>query len=100
MFVHAVYFSLRDDLSATQKRQFDDGLESLCHIDGVRHAYIGVPAATNRPVIDRGYSRALTLIFDDEAGHDAYQDDPVHDRFRKECSSFWTGVRIFDSIDP
>jgi hypothetical protein len=27
-----------------------------------------------------------------------YQEHPVHDRFRKDCSSFWTKVRIFDSV--
>lgn len=99
MFVHAVYFWLRDDLTSAQKRQFEDGLESLRHIEGVRHACIGVPAATDRPVIERSYSRALTLIFDDEAGHDAYQVAPVHDRFRKDCGSLWKSIRIFDSVE-
>ena len=99
MFVHAVYFWLRNDLTPAQRRQFEDGVESLRHIDGVRNSYLGVPASTDRPVIERGYSRALILIFDDEAAHDRYQDDPVHDRFRKNCGSFWTSVRIFDSID-
>jgi hypothetical protein len=98
MFVHAVYFWLRNDLTPAQRRQFEEGLESLRHIEGVRYGFIGAPAATDRPVIERGYSRALTLIFDDQAAHDAYQDDPVHDRFRKECGGFWTTVRIFDSV--
>jgi hypothetical protein len=37
------------------------------------------------------------LVFADQAAHDAYQKDPVHDRFRNACGSFWTNVRIFDS---
>jgi hypothetical protein len=98
MFVHAVYFWLRDDLTPAQQAQVDAGLRSLRAIEHVRRGYIGVPAPTDRPVIERGYSRALVLVFADEAAHDAYQAHPVHDRFREECGGFWTTVRIFDSV--
>lgn len=98
MFVHAVYFWLRDDLTPDERTRYEAGLRSLAAIEGVRAAYIGSPAPTDRPVIERGYSRALVLVFDDEAAHDAYQVHPVHDRFRAECGGFWTAVRIFDSV--
>ena len=98
MFVHAVYFWLRKDLTDAQLEQYAAGLESLRRIEGVRAGYIGVPAPTDRSVIERGYSRALILVFGDQAAHDAYQDHPVHDRFREECGTFWTAVRIFDSV--
>ena len=98
MFVHAVYFWLRDDLTAAEVQRFDAGVRSLRKIDGVRHGYIGVPAPTDRPVIERGYSRALVLVFDDQRAHDAYQVHPVHDTFRTECGSFWKTVRIYDSV--
>lgn len=98
MFVHAVYFWLRNDLTSAQEQQFDAGLRSLRGIPGVSHGYIGVPAPTDRPVIERGYTRALVLVFPDQATHDAYQVHPVHDTFRKECSDFYTTVRIFDSV--
>ena len=98
MFVHAVYFWLREDLTPAQEEQFARGLDALRAIESVRDGYIGVPAATDRPVIERGYSRALVLLFADQAAHDAYQKHPVHDRFRQDCSSYWTAVRIFDSV--
>jgi hypothetical protein len=98
MFVHAVYFWLRDDLSSAQRKQFASGLRSLRGIDGIREGYIGKPAATDRPVIDRTYSASLVLVFDDEAAQEAYQVHPVHDRFREECRTFWTTVRIYDSV--
>jgi len=34
----------------------------------------------------------------DAAAEEAYQVHPEHDRFRAECGSFWTQVRIFDSV--
>ena len=98
MFIHSVYFWLRNDLSAAQLKQFDAGVHALRAIDVVHAGYIGVPAATNRSVIERGYSRALVLVFPDEKAHDAYQIHPVHDRFRDECSPLWTKVQIFDSV--
>jgi hypothetical protein len=99
VFVHAVYFWLRDDLSPEERARLDAGLRALRAIETVRHGWVGVPAPTDRPVIERGYSRALVLAFDDQAGHDAYQVHPVHDRFREECGTFWTTVRIYDSVD-
>jgi hypothetical protein len=98
MFVHAVYFWLRDDLTQADESSFAAGLRSLRWIEGVEHGYIGVPAPTDRPEIERGYSRSLVLVFADQAAHDAYQVHPIHDRFRDECSSFWTAVRIYDSV--
>ena len=98
MFIHAVYFWLRRDLKPAERERFAAGLRSLRAIEGVRHGYIGVPAPTDRPVIERGYSNSLVLVFPDEAAHDAYQVHPVHDRFRAECGAFWTTVRIFDSV--
>ena len=98
MFIHAVYFWLRDNLTPAERDRFAAGLRSLPEIEGVEHGYIGVPAPTDRPVIERGYSNSLVLVFPDKAAHDAYQVHPVHDRFREECGAFWTTVRIFDSV--
>lgn len=98
MFVHAVYFWLRDDLAPADRARFVAGVHALCAIETVRDGHVGVPALTDRPVIERGYSYALVLTFADEAAHDAYQVHPVHDRFREECAGFWHQVRIFDSV--
>lgn len=98
MFVHAVYFWLRDDLTSAEQEHFGAGLRSLRAIDEVKEGYIGVPAPTDRPVIERGYASALVLVFADQRAHDAYQVHPVHDRFREECGNYWTTVRIYDSV--
>jgi hypothetical protein len=98
MFIHAVYFWLRPDLGSADRKKFEAGLRSLRTIEGVREGYIGSPASTDRPVIERGYSRALVLVFGDEAAQEAYQVHPVHDKFRDECGKFWTSVRIYDSV--
>jgi hypothetical protein len=98
MFVHAVFFWLKPDLTAQQRAAFKQGLQSLTTITTVRNAHIGVPAPTNRPIIERSYSYALSVSFDDEGGHDYYQQVDIHDRFRQACSTFWSKVVIYDSI--
>ena len=99
MFVHSVYFWLKDDLSEGDRVKFEEGVQSLLTIDSVSSGFVGSPASTDRPVIDRSYSRALIVFFEDKAGHDAYQDDPIHDRFRVDCEPFWQRVVIYDAED-
>ena len=96
-FVHCVYFWMNDGLTDEQIQSFKDGLQSLIEIESVRHGFFGTPADTDRPIIDRSYSYGLVVVFDDKAGHDAYQVDPVHDTFR-ESSDLWKEVRIFDFV--
>ena len=98
MFVHAVYFWLKDGLANRDKDTFVNGVRSLASIEKVQHGHIGTPAETDRPVIDRSYSYALVLFFRDKSAHDAYQAHPVHDRFREQCSTFWRKVLIYDSV--
>ncbi len=98
MFIHSVYFWLKEDLTAGQKEAFLQGLDSLTTIETVRHAYTGTPAPTDREIIVRDYSYALILAFDDKEGHDSYQTDEIHDRFRENCSPFWNKVVIYDAV--
>ena len=98
MFVHSVYFWLRDDLSPTAKTTFIEGIRSLGRIETVEQSFIGVPAGTSREIIDQSYSYALVLGFADQAAHDAYQVHPVHDVFREQCGGSWNKIVIYDAI--
>ena len=98
MLVHSVYFWLRDGLTLEETARFRGGVESLRGCESVREMHIGVPAPTNRPVIDRSYTYALTVIFDDMAGHDTYQEHPIHKAFVENFSAYWTRVQIYDAI--
>ena len=81
------------------EEKFWASVRRLVTIESVRFGWTGKPAATeDRPIIDKSYSCALVLVFDDEAGHDSYQVDPVHDAFRTECSPYWSKVLIYDAV--
>lgn len=77
-FVHHVHFWLKDKAA---KHQLIEGLYTLAPIQHIRHIHIGVPAGTDRDVVDNSYDVSLLLLFDDRAAQDAYQVDPVHQLF-------------------
>jgi len=97
MLVHSVFFWLRKGLAEEQRRAFQHGLESLKPIEAVQALYIGTPAATDGPIIDRSYSVALTVLFRDKAGHGAYEVHPLHKDFVRDFSSFWERIIIYDA---
>lgn len=96
MFIHSVYFWLNPELTQEQQDQFWAGVKSLEAIPSIKFFFVGTPADTDRPVIDRSYSCALITGFDDKAGHDIYQDHPIHDQFR-ELAELWNKVLIYDA---
>jgi len=100
MLTHCVFFWLKEGVTAEQRVTFERCLVSLTTITGVFDATFGVPATTDRPVIDRSYSYGLMVKFDDLATHDAYQVDPIHKEFLKNCSQLWTRVQVYDFVDP
>ena len=95
MFVHTVYFWLKTDLPETQIADFEKRCGALTTISAVKHGWFGVPAATDRPVIDRTYTYGLALVFEDKERHDIYQVDPLHKAFL-ELKDYWTQVKIYD----
>lgn len=97
MLVHAVYFWLKKDLAAEQRAAFHAGVNTLTGIGAVEAVYIGAPAPTFRPVVDRTYDVALVVLLKDMAAHDAYQVDPIHRAFVDECAKYWEKVVIYDS---
>lgn len=97
MFVHHVYFWLKEDLSSEDIHTFEKTVSSLLQIEHVKMGDVGKPASTDRPVIDRSYTYSLLLVFENEAAHDAYQPHPVHKAFVDKCSHLWNRVLIYDS---
>jgi hypothetical protein len=99
MFVHHVYFWMKPEATKEEKDKLFKGIESISKIETVKVSHVGVPADTDRPVIDKSYAFSLLTVFDDKKGHDIYQEHPVHLKFIEECKHLWTKVQVYDSID-
>ncbi|MBN9379217.1 MAG: Dabb family protein [Chitinophagaceae bacterium] len=99
MFIHHVYFWLKNPGSVEDRDALIAGLRKLSKVSTIREFHIGVPAGTNRDVIDTSYSVSWMLKFDTPEDQDSYQTDSIHLQFVKECSSLWNKVVVYDSID-
>ena len=99
MFIHHVYFWLKNTGNKEDKVKLIEGLKKLSKVRTIKNFYIGTPAATRREVIDSSYDVSWLLFFDNAADQDSYQTDPVHLKFVEECSSVWQKVVVYDSID-
>lgn len=99
-FIHHVFFWLNNQGSEQDRQQLIQGLEKIKNIPTIQTALIGVPAATNREVVDNSYAVSWLLFFQNKEDHDQYQDDPVHHRFIKECAHLWQRVVVYDTVAP
>ena len=96
MFVHNVFFWLKEKDNEEAQKALLTGIKTLEAIESIESVYIGTPASTRRPVIDATYDFAEILIFADEAAHDVYQVHPLHTKFVADCSHLWDKVVIYD----
>ena len=99
VFVHHVYFWLKNKESKEDLGKLIDGLKKLSAVTTIKQFHIGKAASTSREVIDGSYSVSWLLLFDNKADQDSYQTDPVHLKFVEECSPLWQRVVVYDSID-
>ncbi len=98
-FVHHVYFWLNNPDSAEDRDKLVEGLQTLKPIKAIKLARIGVPASTNRDVIERGYAVSWLLFFNNLEEQEVYQKHPVHLKFVENYSHLWSKVVVYDSVD-
>jgi hypothetical protein len=99
MFVHTVYFWLNDDAATSAASQLiDDCRNILSQVPTVRQLWAGPAANTPRDVVDNSYACGLTVLFDDTAGHDVYQDHPTHNEFIARNEANWKRVQVYDFV--
>ena len=99
MFIHHVYFWLKNSGNKDDKVKLIEGLKKLSKVSKIRNFYIGQPAATRREVIDSSYDVSWLLFFDSAADQESYQTDPIHLKFVEECSALWIKVVVYDTIE-
>jgi hypothetical protein len=99
VFVHHVYFWLKNKDSKEDLEKLIAGLRMLSAVKTIRQFHIGKPADTNREVIDRSYAVSWLVLFDNGTDQASYQADPVHLKFVEECSALWEKVVVYDSIN-
>jgi hypothetical protein len=98
MFIHHVYFWLKNPGHKEDKAKLVEGLKKLSKVRTIKSFYIGQPAATRREVIESSYDISWLVFFDNAPDQDSYQTDPIHLKFVEECSPLWQKVVVYDSV--
>ncbi len=97
-FKHTVFFWLKEPNSKSHREIFETSLKAFINSsEYIQTKHIGIPADTNREVIDSTYSYCLALGFSSKENQDKYQNEPAHKVFIKESSSLWRKVVVYDS---
>jgi hypothetical protein len=97
MFVHTVFFWLkRGTPEAARAKLIQDCRDYLGKVPTVRRLMAGPPALTPRPVVDNTYDVGLTVLLDDRAGQDLYQEHPLHKEFITRNQEHWQRVQVYD----
>lgn len=98
--IHHVYFWLKEPENEEHKKELISGLKKLLQVKTIKMSHIGLPAGTeSRDVVDHSYSVSYMVIFDDQAGQDSYQVDPIHIKFVENYAHLWKKVIVYDSVD-
>ncbi|QJW90814.1 Dabb family protein [Spirosoma taeanense] len=100
LFVHHVYFYLKNAGSEADKAKLLEGLNKLAKVPTIKFVHIGSPAGTTRDVIERGYSVSWLCFFDSLEDEEIYQKHPIHLKFVDDYSSLWEKVIVYDSVGP
>ncbi len=98
-FCHHVYFWLNNPDDPADRAAFEKGIKALLEIPEIKAYHVGIPATTEvRGVVDASYTYSYAVFFDNDAGHDIYQDHPLHQQFIDDCSHLWNKVIVYDSV--
>ncbi|CAG4999280.1 hypothetical protein DYBT9275_02193 [Dyadobacter sp. CECT 9275] len=100
LFVHHVYFYLKNPNDAKDEAALMEGLHKLAKVPTIQYVHIGKPAATSRSVIVKDYSISWLCFFKNIIEEEIYQTHPIHLDFIKEYSHLWEKVVVYDSIGP
>lgn len=97
--VHHVFFWLKNPSSKEDLKKLLAGVRSLKKIKTVRQLYVGVPASTEkRDVVDNSYHVSELMFFDNLEDQQAYQNDPLHQKFIADCGHLWDKVVVYDVL--
>lgn len=99
-FAHSVLIWLNNPDSESDQTKIEASLKELIeNSDYIRSAHLGVPALTARDVVDNSYSYHLIVTFGSKEAQDKYQVEPAHKKFLADCSSLWSKILIYDSMN-
>jgi len=99
VFVHHVFFWLKEPKNAEARKEFEIGLKALVKVPQIQSHHIGTPVESPREVVEDSFTYSYMAFFKDKADQDIYQTHPVHLKFVEDCQHLWEKVIVYDAMD-
>ena len=99
VFVHHVFFWLKDPQNAEARKNFESGITELVKVPLIQKSHIGMPVESPREVVDDSFTYSYMAFFKSKEDQDAYQTHPIHLKFVEDCQHLWEKVIVYDAMD-
>lgn len=99
VFVHHVFFWLKDPKNAEARKAFEKGIQALVKVPQIQSYHIGTPVESPRDVVDDSFTYSYIAFFKNTADQDVYQTHPIHLKFVEDCQHLWEKVIVYDAIN-
>ena len=99
VFVHHVFFWMKEPENYEARKQFQQGLDSLIAIPQIQSSHIGTPVESASEVVDDSFSYSLLTFFKSKEDQDNYETHPIHLKFIQDCQHLWKKVIVYDAKD-
>jgi plasmid stabilization system protein ParE len=99
VFVHHVFFWLKEPKNPEARRQFEKGLQKLIKVPQIQSSHIGTPVESPREVVDDSFTYSYMAFFKNKEDQDIYQTHPIHMKFIEDCQHLWQKVVVYDAMD-
>ncbi len=99
VFVHHVFFWLKEPNNQEARNQFEKGLKDLITVPQIQLTHIGTPVESPREVVDDSFTYSYMAFFKSKEDQSAYQTHPIHLKFIDDCQDLWKKVIVYDAMD-
>jgi len=99
VFVHHVFFWLKEPENQVACTQFENGLNELVQVPLIKSSHIGKPVKSHRDVVDDSFTYSFISFFENKEDETIYQTHPIHLKFVEECEHLWAKVIVYDAMD-
>ena len=99
IFVHHVFFWLKEPKNSDSRAQFEKGLRELIKVPQIQSSHIATPVESAREVVDDSFTYSFMTFFKNNEDQEIYQTHPIHLKFIEDCQHLWEKVIVYDSMD-
>lgn len=98
-FAHIVLIWLKDSDNEAVHTSFQSALQTMVKNSlYIKSAHLGLPANTNRDIVDNSYTYCYIATFTSKEDQDSYQTEKAHDVFREQVGHLFDKIVIYDSF--